>query len=224
MESIFDDLDKEYIAPQNFSSAIGLVVVCMLLSYLYCFMGEDGKHIVYFLANGVWIYLQFFFKTYLQNFRAAKAVKWLNLNIVANIATTIALLVINSLPRLVATHVITDFSSPVKILFGVVYLILVIFSLVVSIGLGLVLQKITSDFIGLLHRLGIAVAYLTPLAVALSLIFQLSKDARHLFSFYAQLPDIMIATISIVPEVILVSIYYRAMKHKEKDIAGTPVS
>jgi len=221
MESIFDDLDSDRIAPQNFRLAIAMALACIVVSSIYCFPGQRYNHFIYFFENILWLYLQFFFRTYLQNFRAVQAIKWTKWSIVLSIAALFAALIAYGNPHMVATHLVSEVSPLIKALASMIFAALLLPLIILTVGLGIALQKIKNDFVGLLRGYGIVLALLTPVAGVWSVVFLFPNGARKLFSFCPALPDIIGVVINMVPVAIILVIYYRALKYQQKGAPNT---
>jgi hypothetical protein len=173
MESIFDEIDKDRIAPQEFSLAIFIGIIYFVLSYAYIAFDKDTREISIAINTVFGIILLTFLKNYIKNFNRPAAEKWVKLKIGANIITFLILICLCIYNDNRHPQVVTPNRQYKGYFIAILYFLTSLFDLLVSILFGLELMKIKNDSIGLLRQLGKLIAYYLPVAyfIILGLMF-----------------------------------------------------
>lgn len=222
MDSIFEELDKKVIAPQKFWVAIMVSVFSISLSYVYHLLADlDYKEIVFIINMASAVVILSFFKKYLQNFRAGRAgywVKWW-------IAVYVTLVVVPAAYDLLSKSDIPyrDKLSVYHVYFYA-YFVILFADYYVTIRLGIILTKVSNDFIGLLRPLGIYNIFFMPLAAILGITANYSGYAKNMLAGNDLLFHMVLTTVSSVPSVLLIVIFYRAIRYRKmkENILGAP--
>jgi len=192
------------IIPQDFQSAIITAVAAIVLSFATEFINGESKlswKIMIFSVI-VSVQLMFYFRKYLKNFDSAKAIILTNWNIA--LISLIGLMMV--LFRAFSDKFTADMTEDSL---GLI-LVLVLFLIVVAVGLiiviiklGIALQKIKNDFVGLLKECGIAMAYLLPFEILLSIVGSATDN---------KILTILGVVLGNISTVIMIMIFARAQK------------
>ncbi len=209
MDSIFDDLDEQHIAPQKFTQGIAACVAVIALSYAHIFLWQTATSVINMLIIAVTIYVQVFFRNYLRNFSAWMAVSWVKWQIRLT-TLSLVLALISYLEPVNALSLIISRVSYYNLM-PVLIVILLAISIYVDIRAGIALQKIDNDFIGLLRPLGIFMASAIPAVTVFSFLFAYF-GARYTFPYSIRALQLLETTVDLVPMVLLALIFSRAMK------------
>lgn len=194
------------IARQDFNSAIIVALLAIILSFVDEFNDIDDNSklswkitIFSILAE---IRLWFYFRKYLENFQAIKAIIMTNWNIAMTITLGLLMIIIKALPNSDASEQWQD-TDTLSVWVFVFFIVIAIATIVVNIRLGIALQKIKNDFVGLLKELGMAVAFLLPIIILL-IIVGLSLDNKAI--------NILSTALDNLPALIMIIIFSRAKK------------
>lgn len=163
--------DKQIIAYQNFSTAIFAGIVAIILD----FAGEvydandkiSWKITIFSLIANVRVW--FYFRKYLENFKANKAIIWMNWFITIYITMGVLGIIMKALPDNTNSEEWTDTDNLSVALF-VFFIVMLIAGIFINIKTGIALQKIKNDFIGLMKELGMTMTYLLPITILLMLV------------------------------------------------------
>ncbi len=202
MESIFDEFDKQTIAAQNFSKAIFWCIAYSVISYFLCFYRHN--ELIFIINTGIGNYLLTFFRKYLRNFKSSRSIFWVGCQIVINYAIIVA--------TILNIYLSTENISHVSVFY--LWMFLLLAGLYVQIRMGLAYQKI-NDFIGLLHPLGIISAYLIPLGVICGVALNYPTFEKMMNNTQLTLVYLFLNTINNIPNVLIILIFYRAMKYRQ---------
>lgn len=191
------------IAPQPFNVIIVLGIICVLLSYAHDLLPDTFSDTLSLATETGSLIMAVFFRKYLHNFNAKKAIYWTNLSIVLS-AGLIAIMVISDLIMPPGIH--PDLGklghSPLFILAALFIILFFVFFLVVTINQAISLRNIDNDFIGLLKELGTA-NLLTLLVVLFSLLLHWQMQDYVVIK-------LLLSTLYLIPTFILILIFYKA--------------
>lgn len=205
---------KEEIGPQNFDAAIVAGVAFILLSYGYNCCPKDYKTIVTVIEAAISTFFIFSFRKYLQNFANRNTNYWLNWNIGLNIATY-AITIIMQLARNGSASS-SHHMSPIVTLLFLLFLFVFVAGTYVYIRLGIVLQQINNDFIGMLEQLGKLYCYLSVPVLFLYVVVSVALVKKHFM--HKEVLTLIMTTISVIPIVMLIMIFLKAKKYREDNI------
>jgi len=175
---------EQKIGRQNFTSAILIALISIVLSFASDILENDYSKI-YWMSSIIslvaYVSLWLYFRKYLENFQAERAKILTNWNIAIAITSGLLLIIFESLPDNATDEwQNTDTLFIILLLF---FFVILITSIIIYIKLGIALQKIKNDFIGLLKELGMTIAYLLPIVILISIVgIVMENKAINLFA------------------------------------------
>ena len=181
---------------QDFSGSAGVTIISVALSLLRDFfaiedVSESPKIIIWHTA--AIIYFTICFRDYLKNVNEQKAVTMLNLKI-------IFILIIGVIEMAVTGKSISRSEGTAMAFFALIDGILIS---IVDFKVGLSLQKVKNDYVGLLRELGIAMVVVAPVALLSVILGSLMENKLIIF---------LGSALSIIPDCIVIAIFLRARK------------
>ncbi|WP_282014640.1 hypothetical protein [Marinifilum flexuosum] len=196
-------IEEQKIARQDFKLAILFAVLSIILSFVgYFFDNNNLSEIIDLLPSYIIICTWFYFRKYLENFNAKKAIVLSNWYIAVSIGLGLLILIIELLPE---ANISEQWYSVeyLKLLLIGFFIVITLISVVIYIKLGIALQRVENDFIGLLKEFGMTVTYLFPVVIILSIVCGLVENTAISF---------LKSIISNVPTVLMIMIFVRAQK------------
>jgi len=186
------------LIPQNFEIAIIIGMAAIFPSIFSEFIDENNSLIswIFLFGNIFTIKLLLYFRKYLKNFEATKAIKLVNWQIIFIIlAAVMQFFAIISQSKLIN-------------LFNFALVLYLFAAIVIAIIMGISLQKIKNDFVGLLKECGIAYTYLLPFGLLLEFIgYGINNRAISIFGS---------CIVMNIPIVIMIMIFIRAKEFENK--------
>lgn len=193
------------INPQDFTYAIFAAALSIILSFASYLIDDDNSKLYWkitiftlFAEVRLWLY----FRKYLENFKATKAIILTGWNIAMTISFGILEILLKILPDEGATEEWQDAETYALLLF-VFFIVIAISSFIVWVKLGIALQKIKNDFIGLLKELGMSIAFLFPAVILLVIAGGIIENKTI---------SLLGIALSNIPTVIMIMIFVRAKK------------
>lgn len=150
------------IATQNFRLAIGIAIISIILSILdnYFDSNDDLSYRLSIFSTIAEICVLFYFRKYLENFKADKAIIMVNWYIALTIILGLLSIITKAIPEIDTSD---EWKNTDTIM--LLSIIVMISFIIVSIKTGISLQKIKNDTVGLLKELGMALSYLLPITI-----------------------------------------------------------
>nr|HOF16493.1 zinc-ribbon domain-containing protein [Bacteroidales bacterium]HOR82449.1 zinc-ribbon domain-containing protein [Bacteroidales bacterium]HPJ91723.1 zinc-ribbon domain-containing protein [Bacteroidales bacterium] len=168
------------LLPMNFTGAIITAIIAIILSFIVLFINKTSKVYSFFFIGYFFFYvdLLFYFRKYLNSFKATKAIILTNWNIALNIMIGLVIVILVFISdgfTYEFEEYYQEFDEYSQVFGLAIFLAFVLIAayislIVVYIKLGIALQKINNDFIGLLKECGVAIAYLLPFVIILSIV------------------------------------------------------
>ena len=198
---------SQTMTKRDLDSAIIVAVLVIILSFADTFNDMDDNSklswritIFSILAE---IRLWFYFRKHLENFNATKAIIMTNWNIAMTITFGLLVVIMKAIPTTNNSNEWKD-TDTLMLCLSMFFIIIAIVTIVVNIKLGISLQKIKNDFVGLLKELGMTIAFLIPIAILLIIVGAvLDSKAINLF----------VTAIENISTVVMIMIFSRAKKN-----------
>lgn len=159
------------IEQKDYSLGIFLAFLAIALSFLDTFIEDNEKLSVsiLFLTLLIEIRVWLYFRQYIQNFNSGKSKRLISWYIVLLTILSIFIMISDYLPNSNGNEEWSDTDTNYLFL-GLFMLVIFISYFIVYIKLGVSLQKVKNDFVGLLKELGITLSYLLPFGLLATII------------------------------------------------------
>lgn len=199
----------DVLVSQNFSLAIYIAVISILFSVIEDFTDNILISCIFTVTD---IYVWFVFRKYLQNYKAEKAIMWVNWNIALEITLQLAFIGLEIFPTddsyytQFSENDLLQYNIGFLVFFGLTLLIYIA-SIFVYIKAGIYVQKIKNDAVGLLKEFGMSISFLLPIAVVLFIVSMITKNDTI---------KLIASVMSVAPTIILSMIFYRANIYTKK--------
>jgi hypothetical protein len=200
------------IAPQNFDAGI----LCALLSVITSFVPlitAPGISIFwrlgYIIVN---TFMLIYFRNYLRNFNDRRVIMWMNQLIITNMV----FLALDTVSYFNFNAGIEHTSILESRIFLISYIIAIIWANVALIIIGLRLQDIVNDQIGLLKNIGIFYAFINPLITAFIIIMPFIERISESIAKHEKIISIITNTVYSIPLYLIAIVFMRAKQYFKK--------